>query len=153
MMYRTNQEWFDLIAKDYPNEDWDAVPDVETLPDIYKVCGKFKSKFNCSDSFVVITEFKTLEEAKAQVERCKTTWGVEFDSIEIKSQKPKEALWKSWAKELREKLMEETAPDVVLSPEGAELWEKIENDPNSPVGRPVNHVRRRLPEKSDKIDK
>jgi len=34
--------------------------------------------------------------------------------------------------------------DVVLTPEGAKLWEQV-TDPNSPVGKPT-HRRRRLPE-------
>jgi hypothetical protein len=35
--------------------------------------------------------------------------------------------------------------EVVLSEEGAKVWEEISN-PDSPVGKPVHHCRRRLPD-------
>jgi hypothetical protein len=35
--------------------------------------------------------------------------------------------------------------EVVLSPEGAKVWEEVSN-PDSPVGKPVHHRRHRLPD-------
>jgi hypothetical protein len=33
---------------------------------------------------------------------------------------------------------------VTLSPEGAEIWKQVEDDPSSTVGRPIGHQRRRI---------
>jgi hypothetical protein len=35
--------------------------------------------------------------------------------------------------------------EVVLSEEGAKVWEEVSN-PDSPVGKPIHHCRRRLPD-------
>jgi hypothetical protein len=36
--------------------------------------------------------------------------------------------------------------NVTLTPEGAEIWNQVVEDRDSPIGNPIHHRRRRLPE-------
>jgi len=108
----TNEEFMENLERDYPGEDWDAVPDPATLPDIYEVHGwkwaevgpPWKRTMR-KQAFAVVTEYKTYEEAQAQVERCKTWEGIVPEEIEIRALKPSDAVWKHFDKECRERIL------------------------------------------------
>ena len=115
----TNEEFMADLERDYPNEDWDNLPDPETFPDVYTVHGKqweqtmpFKDKQlpPRQVEFEVGVEYATIEEAQAQVEKCKA-WGTTYyhrstftvipESLEIRAVKPREAVDKWLMKEFR----------------------------------------------------
>ncbi len=92
----TNEQFMADLERDYPNENWDNVPDPSTLPDIYIVEGT---------NFSVETEYATIEDAQSQVERCKTWDGVIPESITIRISKPRAGLDKFMMKQLRDEIL------------------------------------------------
>jgi len=119
----TDEEFMAGLERDYPNEDWDSVPDPETFPDIYTVHGQqweqtmpFKGKQlpPRKTHFSVGAEYATMEEAQAQVEKCKA-WGTTYhnrstftiipESLEIKAEKPRAAVDKWLMKGFREDIL------------------------------------------------
>lgn len=115
-MRLTNDQFMADLERDYPNENWDAVPDPETFPDVYTVHGKqHESQYmkgmtppywhHYQLSFTVDAEYATIEEAQAQVERCKTWEDVVLDSLEIRNVKPRHACDKWMLKMFREDIL------------------------------------------------
>jgi len=109
----TNEEFLKQMEEEFPGEDWDNLPDIETLPDVFTVhglqwmdsppSGKFKGKFGKQKTgFTVQGEYATRAEAEAQVERCKTWEGVIPESLEIRENKPEKEVWKRFSKDCRD---------------------------------------------------
>lgn len=107
----SDHDFLRMIEEEFPNEDWDAVPDPETLPDIYKVQGQWLQpaagkRKECVESFEVQNEYVTREQAEAQLERCKTWEGVLPESLKIVTLKPwaalSRALYRDWRREILE---------------------------------------------------
>lgn len=109
----SNEDFMKQLEEEFPGEDWDNLPDIETLPDVFTVhgyqmvdsppSGKFQGKFGKQQTgFTVHKEYPTRQEAEAQVERCKTWEGVIPESIEIRVNKPEAEVWKRFCKDCRE---------------------------------------------------
>ena len=108
----TNEQFMADLERDFPDEDWDKVPDPDTFPDVYTVHGQqwdvqwMKGMrppyWDCRTvSFSVDGEFSTIEEAQVQVEKCKAWPKVVPWSLEIKTCKPVAAVDKFLMKEFR----------------------------------------------------
>jgi hypothetical protein len=110
-MMMTNEEFMAQLQRDFPEEDWDSVPDPDTQPDIYVVSGWRWTDENQSGlngekiAFSVEGEFTTREDAETQVERCKRWPGVIPDSLSIQAAKPAKVVWKHFCKESRSRIL------------------------------------------------
>ena len=112
MLDINNEELMQMIAEEFPNEDWEALPDIGSIPDIYKVRGKMMELFGMVGKqkwrevhFEVQTEFATREEAEKQVQHCYEWEDTVPNSIEIVALKPSEALWKDIYKDWRKDIL------------------------------------------------
>ncbi len=112
----TNEQFLSDLDRDFPNENWDAVPDPETFPDVYTVHGKtHRSTYmkgmqpprwvHDQMAFAVDAEYATIEEVQAQVELCKMWKDIVLDSLEIRTVKPRHAVEKWLMKTLREDVL------------------------------------------------
>ena len=103
-MAASDNEFMAMLEKDFPNENWDNVPDPETLPDIYIIQGKQRGSGNWPIHFEVHQEYTTMEAAQIQVEHCKQWTDVIADTIEIIPKKSANAVWKWMYKEWKERI-------------------------------------------------
>ena len=94
-MYLTNEQFLKDIAIDFPDTDWDNLPDVSTCPDVFVVKGKSNEDKGTYD-FEIDKEYTTKEEAEAQVKRMETWENVVPGSVEIIQDKSKDILYKYW---------------------------------------------------------
>ena len=112
----TDKQFMEDLERDYPNEDWDNVPNPDSFPDVYTVHGaRWETNYMSGmrppywDTrkvyFSVEGEYKTREEAEEQVERCKTWEDIVPESLEIRAVKPREAVHKWLCKEWREDIL------------------------------------------------
>lgn len=97
-MLTDDEQFLKDLEKDFPNVDWDNLPDIETIPDIYIVEGMnwdvVKAGLAKEIKFSIDKEYKTKEEAEKQIEICKTWNGIIPESLTIKTQKPEEEVFK-----------------------------------------------------------
>jgi hypothetical protein len=109
----TDKQFLADLEKEYPNEDWDKMPNPDSFSDVYTVHGlqwdirHFKGNTKQHKvGFSVNAEYATIEEAQAQVEKCKVWENVIPESIEIRAGKPQEIVHKFLIKELRQDILD-----------------------------------------------
>lgn len=130
----TDKEFMEELARDYPNQNWDEVPDPSTLPSVYTVSGKkqivTRSLINGKttkilEHFQINTEFPTKESAEEYIEKMRPTWSKVvfrdesltwrnklvwsgpylFDTIQIQEKKPVDAVMLSTVAEFRKEIL------------------------------------------------
>jgi hypothetical protein len=76
----SNEDFMKQLEEEFPGEDWDNLPDIETLPDVFTVhgyqmvdsppSGKFQGKFGKQKTgFTVHKEYPTRQEAEVGLGR------------------------------------------------------------------------------------
>jgi hypothetical protein len=130
----TNEEFLKGLDQDYPNQDWDAIPSLDSFPNVYIVnvqkqiitrhvtSGKTIKKLEWTQ---IATEFPTRIAAEEYVEKMKPVWSkVNFiddsltwrqklvwhgpyllDSIKIQEKKPEDAVALSVMADLRKQVL------------------------------------------------
>lgn len=99
-MYLDDESIVKHIVLNHQNEDWDKVPDPDVLQDVFVIYGK---RLRIKDDgpyvgnnvidFAIDGEFATIEEAQAQIEKCKSWEGVIVGSLRVVNHKPSHAIW------------------------------------------------------------
>jgi hypothetical protein len=116
----TDEDFMKELDRDYPNQDWDNVPDPQTLPNVYKISGKTQIVVRIlstgittkiQEHFQIATEFPSREAAEEFIKERTMIWSSVFfkdeslswgkrltwtgtrlmDSIVIEQRKPEDA--------------------------------------------------------------
>jgi len=130
----TDDDFMKELERDYPNENWDNIPDPSTLPSVYKIYGQkqviTKSLISGKttkrlEHFEIGVEFKTKEEAENCIKENTESWSkVHFsddsltwrrnlvwsgphlmDSIKIQEKKPSDAVAMSTIAQFRKQIL------------------------------------------------
>ncbi len=102
-------EFLQELAESCPDIDWDHLPGLEDAPDVFVVKGmkittnRRGNDFSCD--FQVDAEYKTREEAEAQLKRCETWSGVILASLNVSTEKPSSLVYLHLAKAFRDDIL------------------------------------------------
>ena len=100
----SNEEFLASLAEDYPNVDWDNLPDLESSPDVFVVHFKEPGRFNpryCQ----IHKEYETEEEAKRYITELMPKVFPEAYDVEIRRSKADHLTWLHIFRELRNEVL------------------------------------------------
>jgi len=111
MFAKDNDDFLKQLAEEFPDEDWDNLPELDSIPDIWTLCIHWKKTWRGGDLIGGLGseewEFETKELAEAHVEQMRQrddAHKVDFDSINISREKPFKGFYKNWCKETLERV-------------------------------------------------
>jgi hypothetical protein len=127
----TEQDFWTTLQQDFPDVDWDNVPDIESVPNVFEISGMRPRRLHFFDGKDIesqvsfgIGEFSTQEKAITHLEEIKTdpqycSWymtkshghmqeflgPVIWDTVKIDAVKPVESVYLDFMKHMREDVL------------------------------------------------